>query len=108
MKVFWSDAALAQLEEIYNYYKVKASPAIARKLIKTLIEKTILLESNPLIGVIEPLLSKRNYEYRFLIENNYKIIYRYFDNYVKINLVFDCRQNPDNIEKISDLSEPEA
>ena len=32
IKVFWSDTALSQLEDIYNYYKAKATITIARKL----------------------------------------------------------------------------
>lgn len=77
VRVLWTDSALSQLEDIYDYYKIKASPRIAKKLVKTLIEETIVLESNPLIGAKESLLSKRPYEYRFLLKNNYKIIYRF-------------------------------
>ena len=29
VKIFWSDSALSQLEDIYDYYKVKASITIA-------------------------------------------------------------------------------
>lgn len=100
VKIFWSDTALSQLEDIYDYYKVKASIAIARKLVKSIIEKTIILELNPLIGEKELLLAERPFEYRFLIEKNYKIIYRFNDKQVKIVSVFDCRQNPEKIGKL--------
>jgi toxin ParE1/3/4 len=100
VRVLWTDSALSQLEDIYDYYKIKASPRIAKKLVKTLIEETILLESNPLIGVKESLLSKRPFEYRFLVKNNYKIIYRFDEKLIRIISVFDCRQNPLKIEKI--------
>lgn len=102
VKILWSDTALSQLEDIYDYYKIKASPTLARKMIKGLIEKTFILESKPLIGAKEPLLSERRYEYRFLVEKNYKIIYRLNDRLVKIISVFDCRQNPEKIEKLGD------
>jgi len=102
VKVFWSDKALSQLEEIYDYYKVKASIALARKLVKSIIEKTIILELNPLIGEKELLLAERTYEYRFLVEKNYKIIYRFKDKQVKIISVFDCRQNPEKMGKLID------
>lgn len=102
VRVLWTDSALSQLEDIYDYYKIKASPRIAKKLVKTLIEETIVLESNPLIGAKESLLSKRPYEYRFLLKNNYKIIYRFNKNLISIISVFDCRQNPKKIEKISE------
>lgn len=102
VKIFWSDTALSQLEDIYDYYKVKASIAIARKLVKSIIEKTIILELNPLIGEKESLLAERTFEYRFLVEKNYKIIYRFNDKQVKIISVFDCRQNSEKIGKLID------
>jgi plasmid stabilization system protein ParE len=102
VRVLWTDSALFQLEDIYDYYKIKANPRIAKKLVKTLVEETIILESNPLIGVKEPLLSERPYEYRFLVKNNYKIIYRFNENLIRIISVFDCRQNPNKIEKIAE------
>jgi plasmid stabilization system protein ParE len=102
VRVLWTDSALSQLEDIYDYYKIKASPRIAKKLVKTLIEETIVLESSPFIGVKEPLLSERPFEYRFLVKNNYKIIYRFNENLIRIISVFDCRQNPNKIEKITE------
>jgi len=93
-----------QLEHNYSYYKIKFSTTIARKSIKAIIEKTIILELNPKVGTIEPLLTERQYEYRFLIEKNYKIIYRYSDHNVKIILVSDCRRNPVKLERLSDSS----
>jgi plasmid stabilization system protein ParE len=102
IRVLWTDSALSQLEDIYDYYKIKASPRIAKKLIKSLVEETIVLESNPLIGVKYPLLLERPFEYRFLVKNNYKIIYRLNENLVRIISVFDCRQNPKTIEKIAE------
>lgn len=102
VRVLWTDSALSQLEDIYDYYKVKASSGIAKKLVKALIAQTIVLESNPLIGIKEPLLSERPYEYRFLLKDNYKIIYRFNENLIRVISVFDCRQNPQKIEKIAE------
>ena len=102
VKVLWSDASLVQLQEIFDYYSFKASPAIARKIIKGIVKKSILLDSNPLIGVKEPLLINRPFEYRFIVETNYKIIYRFDDNIARIVSVFDCKQNPQKIDKIEE------
>jgi plasmid stabilization system protein ParE len=33
IKILWSDSALAQLEEIFDYHKTKASSAVARNLV---------------------------------------------------------------------------
>ncbi|MEI6049209.1 MAG: type II toxin-antitoxin system RelE/ParE family toxin, partial [Bacteroidota bacterium] len=100
VRVLWSDTSLAQLQEIFDYYNFRTSATVAGEIIKGIVKKSILIESNPLIGVKEPLLADRPFEYRFIIENNYKIIYRFNDNIARIVSVFDCRQNPQKIEKI--------
>jgi len=102
IKVLWSDTSLVQLQEIFDYYRFKASPIIAKKTVKRIVKKSILLESNPFIGVKEPLLTDRSFEYRFIVETNYKIIYRFNDNIARIVSVFDCRQNPQKIDEIKE------
>jgi len=98
VKVLWSDTALAQLEDIFDYHKTKASLSVARKLVKSIIERTLILESTPFVGRKEHLLLERPFEYRFIIEKNYKIIYRFNDNLIRIITIFDCRQNPSKLE----------
>ena len=100
LRVFWTDTARFQLEDIFNYYKKKASIKVARKLVKQIIDRTIQLEKNPDSGPKEPLLSDRKFEYRYLVESNYKIIYWIEDNYIKVATVFDCRQNPEKMKNI--------
>jgi plasmid stabilization system protein ParE len=97
VKVLWTDTSLTQLQEIFDYYNFRANSSVARKIVKRLVEKSLLLESNPLIGTLEPLLEDRIFEYRYFVEHNYKMIYRFTDNIVRIVSVFDCRQNPEMI-----------
>lgn len=100
VKVLWSDTPLIQLQEIFDYHNLRASVSVARKIVRGIVEKSILLEANPLIGIKEPLLAGKTFEYRFFIENNYKIIYRFNDNIIRIVSIFDCRKNPQKLEKI--------
>ncbi len=100
LRVFWTDTARFQLEEIYKYHKEKASLKVARKLSKSIIDRTIQLKKNPASGSNEQLLSDRKFEYRYLDEGNYKIIYWIEDNYIKVASVFDCRQNPTKMKNI--------
>ncbi|MCU0288260.1 MAG: type II toxin-antitoxin system RelE/ParE family toxin [Acidobacteria bacterium] len=51
----------------------------------------------PALGQKEPLLSHKTDVYRYLVEGNYKIIYRIKGNKVVIDTVFDVRQNPDKM-----------
>lgn len=100
LKIFWTDTARDQLEDIFEFHKDVAGLKIARKLVKKLIDRTIQLENNPRSGPIEPLLAGRAFEYRSLVEGNYKIIYMIDVNYVYISSVFDCRQNPEKMNGI--------
>ncbi len=102
IKVLWSDRSLSQLEDIFDYYSDTAGKRIAKKLVKRIISKTIRLEKNPLIGSKEILLDSREFEYRYLVEGNYKIIYRFNNQIVRIVSIFDCRQNPIKMENIND------
>ena len=102
MKIFWTEKALNQLEDIFNYYKVEANIKFARKLTKGIVDCTILLEHNQRLGKKEELLKDSDEEFRFLIEGNYKVIYwiETKTNLVHIASVFDCRQNPNKIINI--------
>ncbi len=100
LSVFWTNTARTQLEEIFDYHKNITSTTIAKKLINKLVDRTIQLENNPKSDPKEPLLSNRKFEYKYLVEGNYKIIYWIQDNYIKIATVFDCRQNPEKMRNI--------
>jgi len=41
LKIIWSEFAETQLDEIYEYYEKKASPRIAKKLLKGIINKEV-------------------------------------------------------------------
>jgi len=104
VKVLWSDTSLTQLQDIFDYYNLRTNDTVATKIIKELVERSFILETNPLIGVKEPLLVKRQFEYRFIVVDNYKIIYRFNNNIVRIASVFDCRQNPQKMEEIEPMT----
>jgi len=50
IKVFWTQTALNNLEDIFEYYKINASIKVARNLVKKIIETTIILQNSPKIG----------------------------------------------------------
>lgn len=93
-KVLWTNIATNQLEQIFDYYKYKASLKVAKKITQQIVNRTIHLETNSLIGPKEPLLENRKREYRYLVEGNYKIIYFIEESNIKISSIFDCRQSP--------------
>ena len=101
-KILWTDFAINQLKDIFDYHLVKASPNIAQKLVQKIIDATIILEKNPKAGRKEDLLANRPRDFRFLIIKNYKIIYwiDYKFNIINVSTIFDTRQNPDKIDKV--------
>lgn len=97
--VYWTQIAEDKLDDIFNYYKIKAGLNVAQNLVNGIVDATIDLNKNPQIGQREILLKGRFQEFRHLIYKNYKIIYRINENKNRIEIVniFDCRQNPDKL-----------
>ncbi len=100
--IYWTNFAENKLKGIFDYYKNTVSLTLAQKLVNEIVEKTISLEKNPQIGQKEELLRERPQEFRYLIFQNYKIIYWINTklNRIEIVNVFDCRQNPIEIKKM--------
>jgi plasmid stabilization system protein ParE len=101
-KILWTDFAINQLKDIFDYHLVKASTTVAQKLVQKIIDATIILENNPKFGRKEDLLVDRSQEFRFIVVKNYKIIY-WIDfefNIINVSMVFDTRQNPVKIGKV--------
>lgn len=94
MKIIWTDFAIKNLKEIFDYYSDKANKKIAHKIRKEILSTTKQLIKNPESGQLEFNLEKLNQNHRYLISGNHKIIYRIDENQIIINDVFDTRQNP--------------
>lgn len=97
--VIWSDSAIQDLRNIYDYLYFQASKRIAENISNAIVDKTILLEQTPRIGQKEELLVHLNKEIRYLIEGNYKIVYWIDENLISIATVFDCRQDPNKLKR---------
>ena len=100
-RILWTDFAIDQLKDIFDYHLIKASPNIAQRLIQKIIGATIILENYPKSGRKEELLKDRPQEFRFIIVKNYKILYwiDYEISTINISMIFDMRQNPEKIIK---------
>lgn len=94
MKVIWSDFASKTLKDIYDYYKEVASETIARKIIENIFLTTKQLINHPESGQIEETLLQLEEGHRYLVNNNYKIVYKKVKEGVLITDVFDTRQDP--------------
>jgi len=100
MRILWSDTAKADIREIYRYYRETAGIQVARSIRIKLIKKPNLLSSQPELGQQEdnPVVAGKGF--RYLVEGNYKLVYKVFAerNEILIATVFDTRQNPSKLK----------
>ncbi|WP_417858859.1 type II toxin-antitoxin system RelE/ParE family toxin [Xanthomarina gelatinilytica] len=94
MKIIWTDFAIENLKDIFDYYAENASKKIAHKVRKQILDTSLQLLNNSESGQIEFHLQNLNQNHRYLLSGNYKIIYRIIDNLIIINDVFDTRREP--------------
>jgi toxin ParE1/3/4 len=97
MKIIWSDFASVTLAEIYKYHKLYVSEQVARKIKSNIFSATKQLQKHPHSGQIENTLEQLEGGHRYLVEGNYKIIYKKVSEGMLITDVFDTRQDPKKI-----------
>lgn len=101
LEIYWTAFAKNELQNIFDYYKEKASLTIAKKLISGIVHETKRLQTKSYIGQIEQLLAEQEQAFRYLVYKNYKIIYWINENKSRIEIIdiFDTRQNPVKINR---------
>lgn len=99
-QVIWTKKASGQFERAVKYIFKEQGFYYADIVRVKILQTTALLERQPLIGAIEPLLTHKNYEYRFLLVWSYKIIYRTTKEKVIISRVFHTSRNPKRLRGI--------
>lgn len=97
--VVWSDSAIQELRDIYDYFSHKAGKKVADNITNAIVDLTISLEKTPKLGQIEEMLTTYDREIRYLIDGNYKIVYLFEENFTTIATIFDCRQNPKKLKQ---------
>ena len=100
--IIWSNFAESELDKIFEYYVEKASLKIAQNIIQTILNEPNRLIDGSEMFQIEDLLVDRDHIYRYIVCDNYKIIYSVNIELklIKIADVFDTRQNPIKIKRI--------
>lgn len=102
LAVYWTQIAEDKIRDIFHFYRVKASPKVAKKLVIGIIDAALDLSNNPEMGAQEIFLESRPEKFRFIIYKNYKIIYwiNLQQNRIEIANVFDTRQNPEKLTRL--------
>ena len=94
MKIIWSDFASETLGGIYKYYKEALSKNVAHKIKSSIFSATEQLIKHPDSGQIEKSLEQLKEGHRYLVKDNYKIVYKQVKERILITDVFDTRQDP--------------
>ena len=97
MIIIWTKSAKSDLRVIFDYYKYNANPSVARKIKESCFDRVEILLKNPQAGPLDETLGKLKEEHRYLVEGNYKIIYKVLSKTIFITGVFDTRQEPQKI-----------
>jgi plasmid stabilization system protein ParE len=99
--VKWSEDASAALDEIAEYLTEVAGEQTAAKIVNGIVRRVRILATQPTIGQHEwPFDDSPYYDFRRLLEGNYKIVYFIDEPNVIISTIFDTRQNPAKLRKI--------
>lgn len=97
MKIIFSAKATDELAAIWQYFKDVGREKYGKTLTAKIVAKTSNLKSFPNLGKIDETLREYGLEHRFLIEGNYKVLYRVKNDEVRILRVFDTRQDPNKM-----------
>lgn len=101
LKIYWTDFSKKELRKIFEYYKEKANLNVAKNLVIGITKEATKLKKQPTIGQQEEFLENSSKEYRYLVFENYKIIYwiNYENNRIEVFDVFDTRQSPIKLKR---------
>ena len=99
VKVTWTASARKNVRQIFDFLAQKSEAAATRETEK-IIRKTDILKAGHLhAGQKEELLQNKKSEYRYLLQDHFKIIYRVLPEQAIISAVFDTRQNPQSLSE---------
>ena len=98
MKVIWMEQAYTALSDTIDYVRQEYGDKFADRIVKEAFHVGVLLEDNPNLGAIEPLLSHLPITYRSIVINHLnKIIYRIVEDRIEIADFWDVRREPKSL-----------
>ena len=101
-EVIWTEKARSHYQEIVNYLLGRWNKTIAEEFINAVEKKLNLLSHFPNLGKA----SEKNTEVRQILINKYHTVYYSIQsNLIFVLALHDNRQNPENINKTSELYE---
>ncbi len=97
MKIVVTGPASDDINGIYEYYLQKVNLKIAKQEKDKIIKRFKILKNFPLSGQVEGNEKFNNSEFRYLVQGNFKIVYKVEEDTIIILAVFHTSQNPDKM-----------
>ena len=98
MKVVWSVQAKEVLQQTSNYIRKEFGKRSKQKFLDEVLHVASLLENNPYLGQVEPLLEEAPVEYRSIVVNHInKLVYYIHNNTIEIVVLWDTRREPKSL-----------
>ena len=94
MRIVTTLPAQREINDIFQYHLEKANRKIARQEQTKIIKRIKTLKNFPFLGQKEENEKFVNSEYRYLIEGNFKIVYKVEEDDIVILSIFHTMQNP--------------
>ena len=95
MKVSWSKKASDAVVQTSVYILDKFGPKASEDFLQEVQHVSELLESNPCLGPVEPLLAQKSKQYRSVVLNHLnKIVYYIKGDTIRIAAFWDTRREP--------------
>jgi plasmid stabilization system protein ParE len=92
-KIVWSPNAEIDLLKILEYFCIRnGSKSYSVKLNSKIRKAVRLLSTHPFLGIQSDVENVRA-----LVEGDYAIFYQIESDTIRITVIWDCRQNPDNL-----------
>ena len=95
MKIVWSVQAKKGLQQTSNYIRNEFGKRSKQKFLDEVLHVANMLENNPYLGQVEPLLDEAPVEYRSIVVNHInKLVYYIHESTIEIVVLWDTRREP--------------
>ena len=98
MKLFYTEQALASLQECLDFFPPEVPAEKVNEIRDRILAKADKLLDYPQLGQLEEYLAHLDKGHRRLVEGNHKIIYRMEGGNIYITDIFDSRQDPSKMK----------
>ena len=99
-EVIWSKRAAQQFERALKFIKEEQGLVYAEIVRQKILSNTKLLETQPELGFVEPLLKHKKTIYRTIVVWSYKIIYKQDKRKVTISRLFHTSRSPGKLRGV--------